>query len=257
MKILILVIVSFIFLTCSREWDNVLDDDSTEIPTEALVAHWPFNGNANDESGNGNNGIVNGAVLTTDRFDSVNSAFSFDGIDDYIDFGDKDEFRFGFGDFSICLWIYFNGEDQYTTIINKIRTLPDYNWHGFGITIGGDNFLMGKDIIEWILPDNPDQGVFGRSVFYEELTIGWHHIIMANSNSSSLLFYLDGVKIGESISNHDGYSYNYAGYNLYLATAMEDSYTNYKGKIDDVLIYKRILSEEEILSIYHQGGWNE
>jgi hypothetical protein len=46
---------------------------------DGLVAHYPFNGNANDESGNGNNGTVNGATLTTDRFGNMNKAYSFDG----------------------------------------------------------------------------------------------------------------------------------------------------------------------------------
>ena len=55
------------------------------IPTEGLVAWYPFNGNANDESGNGNNGTVNGATLTTDKDGNENSAYSFDGNDDIID----------------------------------------------------------------------------------------------------------------------------------------------------------------------------
>ena len=38
------------------------------VPTNGLVGYWPFNGNANDQSGNGNNGTVNGATLTADRF---------------------------------------------------------------------------------------------------------------------------------------------------------------------------------------------
>ncbi|MFM7079839.1 MAG: hypothetical protein ACKOYC_08625, partial [Bacteroidota bacterium] len=48
----------------------------------------PFNGNANDESGNGNNGVVmNGVALASDRFGNANKAYSFDGIDDYINLG--------------------------------------------------------------------------------------------------------------------------------------------------------------------------
>ena len=50
-----------------------------------LVACYPFNANAKDESGNGNNGIVNGAKLTTDRFGKANSAYDFNGGSDYID----------------------------------------------------------------------------------------------------------------------------------------------------------------------------
>ena len=51
-----------------------------QIPTNGLVAYYPFNGNANDASGNGNNGIVNGATLTTDRLGNMNSAYTFNGL---------------------------------------------------------------------------------------------------------------------------------------------------------------------------------
>ena len=54
------------------------------VPTNGLVAYYPFNGNANDECGNGNHGTVTDATLTHDRFDNENSAYSFDGDGDYI-----------------------------------------------------------------------------------------------------------------------------------------------------------------------------
>ena len=52
---------------------------------EGLVAYYPFNGNANDESGNGNNGEVNGATLAEDRFGGAGKAYSFDGENDWIE----------------------------------------------------------------------------------------------------------------------------------------------------------------------------
>ena len=54
------------------------------VPTDGLVGYWPFNGNANDETGNGNNGTVNGATLIKDRFGNDNSAYEFDGINNSI-----------------------------------------------------------------------------------------------------------------------------------------------------------------------------
>jgi hypothetical protein len=53
--------------------------------SDGLVAYYPFNGNANDESGNGNNGTVNGATLTMDRFGNPNSAYNFDGMNNFIE----------------------------------------------------------------------------------------------------------------------------------------------------------------------------
>lgn len=51
----------------------------SQIPTSGLVAYYPFNGNANDLSGNSYNGTVDGATLTLDRFGNANNAYYFDG----------------------------------------------------------------------------------------------------------------------------------------------------------------------------------
>ncbi len=54
------------------------------VPSNGLVGYWPFNGNANDESGIGNNGTINGATLTSDRFGNSNSAYYFNGNQENI-----------------------------------------------------------------------------------------------------------------------------------------------------------------------------
>ena len=54
------------------------------VPPDGLVGWYPFNGNANDESGNGNNGQNNGVSFGTDRFGTVNSAGSFNGVSSYV-----------------------------------------------------------------------------------------------------------------------------------------------------------------------------
>ena len=54
------------------------------VPTNGLVGWWPFTGNANDLSVNNNNGTVNGASLTSDRFSNINSAYNFNGSSAYI-----------------------------------------------------------------------------------------------------------------------------------------------------------------------------
>ena len=79
-KSLLLTAVATLGLTAATMAQNV----PNYVPTNGLVGWWPFNGNANDESGNGNNGVVNGAALTLDRNGNVGKAYSFDGVDDYI-----------------------------------------------------------------------------------------------------------------------------------------------------------------------------
>ena len=58
--------------------------NAQNIPSDGLVAWWLFTGNASDSSGNGNNGTVNGATLTTDRFGNSNRAYSFNGTNSNI-----------------------------------------------------------------------------------------------------------------------------------------------------------------------------
>jgi hypothetical protein len=56
----------------------------TYVPQTGLLGWWPFNGNANDESGNNNNCTINGASPTTDRFNDLDRAYNFDGVNDYL-----------------------------------------------------------------------------------------------------------------------------------------------------------------------------
>ena len=68
-------IVYAIFLWCS--FYTATAQVPSNVPTNGLVGYWPFSGNANDEGGNGNNGTVSGATLTTDRNGNANSAYLF------------------------------------------------------------------------------------------------------------------------------------------------------------------------------------
>ncbi len=80
-KSLLFAAVATLGLTAATMAQNV----PNYVPTNGLVGWWPFNGNANDESGSGNNGTVNGATLTADRYGIIDKAYSFDGIDDNIE----------------------------------------------------------------------------------------------------------------------------------------------------------------------------
>ena len=74
--------------------------------TDGLVAYYPFNGNANDESGYGNHGTVYGATLAVDRFGNLNKAYNFNGIDNYIKASAE---NLPTGDRTVSLW--FKADD--------------------------------------------------------------------------------------------------------------------------------------------------
>ena len=111
------------------------------VPTNGLVAYYPFDGNANDDSGNGNNGTVNGATLTTDRFGNANSAYSFDG-QSYIRVPHTNMLNFGTGDYSLSVWANKSGNRWLHNLIAKATPHPAIGWC-LGFVYSDIRFLAG------------------------------------------------------------------------------------------------------------------
>ena len=91
--------------------------------SNSLVAYYPFNGNAKDESVNDNDGEVVGASLVVDRHANGGKAYGFDGIDDYINLGNGDAFNFGTSDFCISVWLKTSINQPGIYLIGKYNDL--------------------------------------------------------------------------------------------------------------------------------------
>jgi len=103
------------------------------VPTDGLVGWWPFNGNANDESGNGNNGVVNGATLTEDRNGDANKSYYFNGISDFISVLHSGYFDLSNG-MSLSLW-FQSIANQDAVILEKFTPSNGPRWRSsIGIT---------------------------------------------------------------------------------------------------------------------------
>ncbi len=88
-KLLTLVIAIVTFAVTNMQAQTL----PSYVPTNGLAGYWGFNGTANDQSGNGNNGTVNSAILTTDRNGNADSAFSFNG-NDFIEIAENPTLNF-------------------------------------------------------------------------------------------------------------------------------------------------------------------
>lgn len=86
---------------------KIMVRDFSKYQTGNLIAFYPFNGNANDESGNGNNGSVFGAIFTNDRFNVPLSALYFDGVDDKVQIKNTTSLNFQ-NAISISFWMKLN-----------------------------------------------------------------------------------------------------------------------------------------------------
>ena len=116
------------------------------VPTDGLVAYYPFNGNANDESGNGHHGTVNEASLTA-GLEGANSAYNFNSNSAHISVPDNDALNLSNTDFTINVWIKLNSyyqsnsnqNNQYYTIFGKRVYARCENNYSFGVSAPNSN----------------------------------------------------------------------------------------------------------------------
>ncbi len=137
-----------------------------QIPTNGLVGYWPFNGNANDESGNSHNGTVTGAVLTSDRYGENNGAYYFDGTSDYIYITNSSLVSGSY--VSISMWVFTDGTGAGYPIISGNQN--DYN-----IYIKNDSTLV------WIITNTPSGSSPTTSYFTKNGFLPpnqWNHIVL-------------------------------------------------------------------------------
>jgi hypothetical protein len=210
--------------------------------TTGLVAHYPFNGNANDESGNNNNGTVNGATLTSDRFGNANSAYSFDGSSQYIEIANTAFLPQGNAARSMFGWIKTN-----STILDRTC------YFGYGGTGTGTAFDMCSGINAdgqiYFVNFNPDVDLAGTAVIANGV---WHHIGVTYNGTVEKL-YVDGIENASSTVN-----INTTGIETYpLAIGRQsypdgDTYWYTNGTIDNVRLYNRVLSTAEVLALYNE-----
>ena len=208
----------------------------SQIPTNGLVGYWPFNGNADDESGNGNNGTVYGAQLTTDRCGNENSAYYFDGISNYISI--KNSTTLCPQDFTLSVWFRFTTDNQNSRFILS-KSSDDFAGNSYCLRYESNQLQVQCDY----------SSSFG---YYTNFNNGiWNHAAFTLDAISSIsTLYLNGKLVANGIvSGNTVYSAD-----PLLFGAESDFMVLYKffaGSIDDILIYNRALSEEEILSLYN------
>jgi hypothetical protein len=197
------------------------------LPTEGLVGWWPFNGNANDESGNGNDGVLNGATLTNDRFGYSSSAVSLDGINDKIEFENN---GLGLGSGSFTINFYFksndlNGVGHFLRTGSRTNTDFDIYYINNVLYVGTYNSFSNQTSIPFVNYLNDE---------WHSLVISWDGNNMATSLNNNLLATITPPYAATSST----------------MTIGEDGGGYCNVDIDDVAIYNRALTPEEITALY-------
>lgn len=197
---------------------------------KGLVAYYPFTGNAGDSSGNGNNGTVNGPTLTTDRFGNAHSAYMFSGGTitaphrSYLGFTQN-------GHFSVSIWAYKTGAENPAHFIGKRpQGAHEFNWQ-----IAQHDPWSGL-----IFSGSASSQATGPSTFKDVAQNGWSHVVGVFDNGTWSI-YLDGVLLASATS-----TVFYPDVNTPLEIGNSGGWGPFGGKLDDIRIYDRALTVEEI-----------
>jgi hypothetical protein len=216
------------------------------VPTNGLVGWWPFNGNANDESGNGNNGTVNGATLTSDRNGIANMAYSFDGVNDKISSINPNLNNV----YSISFWYYLNTNDFQYPIgfgINNLNTSDAYKGYGIGYSSTAPPCLGLNSSKIFVYDAVSTCNTWLESTSISNIQI-WQNIVITKINNLTKI-YKNGV-FDISSSN-----LSLQGINNLCFGARSDNFAFFNGKLDDIGIWNRALTQQEITNLYN-GVYN-
>jgi len=216
---------------------------------DGLVAYYPFNGNANDESGNGNHGVGNAPTPTDDRFGNPNSAYGFDG-DDIIDL-DHDVFHDLVDELTITVWFRttYGG-----TIINKENPFLPVR-RGFSMHLDPINDEPWSGYIECnIFTEDGSRIWDGEFNHYGYHDNNWHFTAITTDMSDGYVYMYFGDQDGELHRIRVGFESSSIGMNPYIVTIGNKYYGGFgfDGNLDDIRIYNRTLSAADILEIYSE-----
>ena len=232
-----------------RIYNSALTDEQVHqlysSESSGLVAYYPFNGNANDESITANHATIYGSTLITDRNNISGKAYSFNGSSDRLQVPENDAYDFGDGDFSITSWVSLN-EIKTARIVSAGHRIDDGIW-GLGF---GSHPVWGSGLrINYFVYSG---GAY-RDFSSDEITgytLGQWAMVGITKTGSTITFYFNGKKAGTAtislVSN--------AGSYLSIGSRQDASETHIEflnGKIDEVRIYNHGLSETEIIEDYN------
>jgi arylsulfatase A-like enzyme len=239
MKIMLKIFLAVFVLFISTLLFNMEVSAST-LPT-GLVGYWRFDENsglsAADSSGNNNNGsLKNGPTWTAGK---MKNSISLDGIDDYIDAGSNDSFDLT--DLTIAAWIYSNGVGTQPDPIVSHRRHPPAGDANYQFQILDDtgtlNFVYKNNT--WINANATTKVAFNQ---WQQVAVTW------SNTANQANFYINGQPAGSVITGVNILPNPLS--QLWIGIGAETLGQYFNGKIDNLRIYNKPLTTQEVKSIY-------
>ncbi len=208
-----------------------------------LVAHYDFSGTAVDLSGYNNNGLVSGAVLSEDRFGNENSAYFFDGVDDYIEVADDSSLHFT-NEFSISVWFNMQTAKYWgSRIIDKaIGSLGQgFNLDTYDPIKTGTKIRL-QAVNPWVYLSDT------------ELQLNqWYHVVVIFENGTTSCYIngeLDFELSGENKTLVNTNEVMRIGFDSGVRTG-PDYDDGFNGYIDEIRIYNRAIDSQDVQTLFN------
>lgn len=214
---------------------------------DGLKAYYPFTGDASDISGNGNDGTVSGATLIQDRIGNSDQAYSFDGNDDYINCGhdpiDSTE------SMSFSLWINPENNDGSG---NSNSQNNEYIISSGGQTSAsvGYSIFWNNGYLKLVKKTPSTKAVVDLIGPFPKNE--WLHILgIFDSYEEKFKLYIQGELFTEVTSiSSETLNFDYRELHIGKPNNLNNYY--FKGLIDNIRLYNRVLTEKEIESLYYE-----
>ncbi|MEL6357328.1 MAG: LamG domain-containing protein [Bacteroidota bacterium] len=200
-----------------------------------LLAHFAFEGNADDLSSNAYTGTVVGATVTADRNGEPNGAYYFDGIDDHINYGNLTDLALGGAQpYTMAAWVkpeQLDNPDSRSIIISKFNGGVAAGWY---LAINGNATVAAyRNVAPW--------ATFGIGA------VDWSEYVHVAStyDGTALKVYINGI---EDNSVNFGTHPNDRTTNVTVGAiySQNNLVPAFRGNIDEVRIYNRVLEPEEL-----------
>ncbi|OYU94263.1 MAG: hypothetical protein CFE21_16890 [Bacteroidetes bacterium B1(2017)] len=212
---------------------------------QGVVACYPFTGNANDESGNGNNATAFNAALTTDRFAVANRAYLFNGFSSYLEVPNSPSLQSPSNNVTFTFWARvtswnFNAGVQYNPILSKSNTTTSAQYRAM---------IRNNGAYAMTSTGNSFNGVIGGVTN----TNTWYFFAISVSNDT-LYYYRNGALLGFA-TGPVPFTIN-STTPLRIGRNDVNTPAYFAGSLDEVRIYGRTLSAASILALYNLSNIN-
>ena len=218
---------------------------SSQNLSDGLLLHYDFSGNANDISGNNRHATVYAATLTNDRNGNANSAYYFDGVDDYIELPNDNELKPPLP-LTIAFWVRF--DDISTTYRSLVLDTDFFEDRYTGVWIHAyDGYLtlnFGDGTPNSTDPVNR-RSKTGSTKLSENV---WYHVVGIIRGTGDMAIYINCANDGGTYNGTGGalvYSTN-SGVIGKIDTNVDKPPRFLKGALDDIRYWNRALTEDEV-----------